>query len=147
MTGYIAITQAGTYTFNANHDDNFFMTIGGVGQQFTCCGNNIIQDTFTTPGLYRISVQFMEGGGGSVLSLTGSDPGGNCILGCYDVNGNLLQNDLFYSDTDLSGAPAPVIGGGLPAMVLAGLMGVAGLQRRRAALSFSVPSPRRACCT
>jgi hypothetical protein len=145
MTGYIAITQAGTYTFNATHDDNFLMTIGGVGQQFTCCGTNTIQDTFTAPGLYRISVQFMEGGGGSILSLTGSDPGGNCILGCYDGNGNLEANDLFYSDEDLSGAPAPVIGGGLPAMVLAGLVGIAGVRRRRAALSLSVPSTRGAC--
>jgi len=128
MSGYIAITTPGTYTFNLGRDDFVSFTLGGVTQQFGCCGTDVVQDTFTQPGLYAISVQFIENGGGSVLSLTGLDPNNNCILGCYDANNNLAQNDLFYSDADLSGAPAPVIGGGWAAIAL---LGLAALRRRR----------------
>ena len=113
MSGYIAITTPGIYTFSAARDDNFSITIGGVTNSYGCCGTDTFQDQFTTPGLYRISMLFQESGGGSYMAFTGTDPNGNCILGCYDANNNLEPNDLFYSDTDLSGAPAPVIGGGL----------------------------------
>jgi hypothetical protein len=64
------------------------------------------------------------------MSLSVTDPNGNCIIGCYDSNNNLEPNDLFYSDTDLSGAPAPVIGSGWPAVLVAGLMGAAAIRRR-----------------
>lgn len=131
MSGYIAITTPGTYTFNALHDDNFSITIGGVNVSYGCCGNNVFQDTFTTPGLYRISMLFQEGGGGSYMAFTGTDPNGNCVIGCYDANNNLEPNNLFYSDADLSGAPAPVIGGGWAALVIAGLMSVEIARRRR----------------
>jgi hypothetical protein len=131
MSGYIAINSPGLYTFTMTHDDNMSVTIGGQTQAFTCCGTQTFQDSFSTPGLYRMSVQFMEGGGGSVLDLTATDPNNNCILGCYDANNNLAQNDLFYSDTDLAGAPAPVIGGGWPAVVVAGLIGVGAMRRLR----------------
>jgi hypothetical protein len=130
MSGYIAINTAGTYFFNAGHDDNFAITIGGVTDSFGCCGVDTFQDTFTAPGLYRISMLFQEVGGGSYMAFTATDPNGQCILGCYDVNNNLVANDLFYSDTDLQGAPAPVIGVGWPAVVAAGLMGVAAMRRR-----------------
>lgn len=131
MSGYIAINTVGTYSFNLGHDDNFAVTIGGVTDSFSCCGVNTVQDTFTAPGLYRISMLFQEGGGGSYMDFTATDPNGQCILGCYDVNNNLEANDLFYSDTDLQGAPAPVIGGGWAAVVAAGMMGVGGMRRQR----------------
>jgi hypothetical protein len=131
MSGYIAIASAGTYAFTMTHDDNMSVTIGGQTQAFGCCGSETFQDSFSATGLYPISVQFMEGGGGSVLSLTGLDPNNNCILGCYDGNDNLEANNLFYSDTDLQGAPAPVIGGGWPAVVVAGLVGVVAMRRRK----------------
>jgi hypothetical protein len=130
MSGYIAITTPGTYFFYPGHDDNLAVTIGGVTESSGCCGVDTIQDTFTAAGLYRISMLFQESGGGSYMSFTGTDPNGQCILGCYDGNNNLEANDLFYSDTDLQGAPAPVIGGGWPAVVAAGLMGVAAMRRR-----------------
>jgi hypothetical protein len=124
MSGYIAINTAGTYSFNVGRDDNFAVTIGGVTDSFGCCGTNVVQDTFTAPGLYRISMLFQEFGGGSYMDFTATNPNGQCILGCYDGTGNLESNDLFYSDTDLQGAPAPVIGGGWPAVVVAGLLGL-----------------------
>ena len=106
MSGYIAITTPGIYTFNINRDDNFSLTIGGVTNSYGCCGNGSFQDQFTAAGLYRISTLFQESGGGSDMSLSVTDPNGNCIIGCYDPNNNLEPNDLFYSDTDLQGAPA-----------------------------------------
>jgi hypothetical protein len=132
ISGYIAITTPGTYTFNMGHDDNMSVTIGGQTQAAGCCGFQTFQDTFTTAGLYPISLQFMEGGGGSYMDLTATDPNNNCILGCYGPNGALEENDLFYSD-EQPGAPAPVIGGGWPAVVVAGLMAVAVSRRRRLA--------------
>lgn len=76
---------------------------------------------------------FQEGGGGSYMGFTGTDPNGNCIIGCYDTNNNLQPNDLFYSDTDLSGAPAPTIGGGWSWGLIAALAGFEAMRRRRAA--------------
>ena len=132
MSGYIAITAAGTYNFDFLHDDTISVTIGGVTNSFTgCCGDNTVSDTFTAPGLYRISIDFVELTTSSRFNLLGTDPSGNCILGCYDSSGDLVANDLFYSDTDLEGAPAPVIGSGWAAMAVTGLMGIEMTRRRR----------------
>jgi hypothetical protein len=130
MSGYIAITTPGIYTFTAGRDDYFSLTIGGVTNSFGCCGTDSFQDEFTTPGLYRISTVFQEFGGGSYMAFTATDPNGNCIIGCYDVNNNLEPNDLFYSDTDLAAAPAPVTGGGWAAIAAAGLIGLAAALER-----------------
>jgi hypothetical protein len=134
MSGYIAITTPGTYTFLAGNDDDFAITVGGVTTSFGCCGTNeAFTDTFTQAGLYRISTLFQEFQGGSYMSLSVLDPNNNCIIGCYDPNDNLEANNLFYSDTDLEGAPAPVIGGGWAAVAAAGLMGLEVMRRRRRA--------------
>ena len=133
MAGYIAITTPGTYTFTVGSDDNTFLTIGGVQQQILGGGPQTFQDTFTQAGLYKMSVDFLEFGGGSRLSFVADDPNGNCIIGCYNVDNNLNPNDLFYSDADLSGAPAPAIGGGWAAIAVAGLMGTEMMRRRRRA--------------
>lgn len=130
MSGYIAITTPGTYTFTVGSDDNTYLTIGGVQQQILGGGPQTFQDTFTQAGLYKMSADFFEFGGGSRLSLVADDPNGNCIIGCYNVDNNLDPNDLFYSDTDLQGAPAPTVGGGWAAIAVAGLIGF-GMRRRR----------------
>ena len=67
------------------------------------------------------------------MAFTATDPNGNCIIGCYDANNTLQPNDLFYSDTDLQGAPAPVIGGGWAAIAVTGLMWLGAVLRRRVA--------------
>ena len=129
ITGYIAITTPGTYTFTIGSDDNTNFTIGNTLFQVFGGGPQTTSDTFTTAGLYPIDVQFFEFGGGSRLSVVGTDPNGSCIIGCYD--GNILENDLFYSDQQLMGAPAPVIGGGWPAVAFVALLGIGALVRRR----------------
>ena len=129
ITGYIAITTPGTYSFTIGSDDNTNFTIGKSLFQVFGGGPQTTSDTFTAAGLYPIDVQFLEFNGGSRLSITGTDPNGSCILGCY--NGNLLANDLFYSDEQLAGAPAPTIGGGWPGFTCAVLLGAGALVRRR----------------
>ncbi len=134
MSGYIAITTPGVYTFTAADDDYFAITIGGVTSAFGCCGAGLVfQDQFTSPGLYRMSTLFQESGGGSYMQLSATDPNGNCIFGCYDANNNLEANNLFYSDADLMGAPVPVIGSGFSWCVLAALAGLEAIRRRRTA--------------
>ncbi len=128
LTGYIAITKAGTYTFTIGSDDNTNLTIGGNLFQVFGGGPTNNSYTFTKAGLYPIDVQFFEMTGGSRLSLVATDPSGSCILGCYD--GSILQNDLFYSDQELQGAPAPTIGGGWPGIVAA-LLGAGVMAHRR----------------
>jgi hypothetical protein len=129
ITGYIAINTPGTYSFTIGSDDNTNFTIGRSLFQVFGGGPQTTSDTFTAAGLYPIDVQFTEINGGSRLSITGTDPSGSCILGCYD--GNLLENDLFYSDEQLAGAPAPVIGGGWPGFAFAALFGAGALAGRR----------------
>ena len=128
IAGYMAITQPGTYTFVVGSDDNTTFSIGGNVVQILGGGPQSFSDTFTTAGLYPIDLQFFEIGGASRLSLTATDPNGSCILGCYD--GSILPNDLFYSDQELQGAPAPTIGGGWPGMLVAILAGGTLIRRR-----------------
>jgi hypothetical protein len=129
ITGYIAINTPGTYSFTIGSDDNTNFTIGKSLFQVLGGGPQITSDTFTAAGLYPIDVQFFEINGNSRLSITGTDPNGSCILGCYD--GNLLENDLFYSDEQLAGAPAPIVGGGWYGFAFAALLGAGALVRRR----------------
>jgi PA14 domain-containing protein len=131
ISGYIAIRMPGTYTFTIGSDDNTNFTIGGAPFQVLGGGPQTTSDTFTVAGLYPINVQFFEITGGSRLSLVGADPSGACIIGCYDPDGDILENDLFYSDAQLMGAPAPTIGGGWPGFAAAALIGAGALVRRR----------------
>lgn len=131
ITGYVAIRTPGTYTFTIGSDDNTNFTIGGALFQVQGGGPQSTSDTFTAAGLYPVDVQFFEFNGGSRLSIVGTDSSGSCIFGCYDPNGDILENDLFYSDQQLMGAPAPMIGGGWPGFAFAALLGAGALVRRR----------------
>jgi hypothetical protein len=123
LEGYIAINQIGTYNFNLNSDDGSQLRVGDyVG------GSNTLE--FTATGLYQIAVNFFEHGGGSLLSLTDSDSNTQtCLFGCYD--GSLLANDLFYSQGQLQGAPAPTIGSGPSGLAVLSLLGLGAVYRRR----------------
>ena len=146
LSGYIAITQPGTYTFSLGSDDNSFLTIAGqsIASIPGCCYTDVEQATFSAAGLYAIAVNFQEGGGSSYLSLTAFDPTFDptsydpysqdasptgCILGCTDANGNLQANTLFYSQAQIDSAPAPVTGAGWLSLLVA--MGVIGLRKVR----------------
>ena len=124
MSGYIAITQPGNYNFLLNSDDSSYLFI--QGQQVGSLNH------FSQPGLYAITIQFFEFGGGSRLDFTGDSlvSGQTCILGCY-VGGQLQPNSLFYSDAQIEGAPAPKIGAGWSGAAVLALFGAAGLIRRR----------------
>jgi hypothetical protein len=133
INGYIAINQAGTYDFNILTDNDSQLFIGGtfIGGVQGCCGPDNETVNFAAAGLYAIAFNFLEYGGQSGLDLTATDPTSTCILGCYV--GNALQpNGLFYSDSQLQGAPAPLPGAGWPSALAAlGVLAVA--MRRRMA--------------
>jgi len=124
LNGYIAINQVGIYNFNLNSDDGSRLTVGDYSG-----GSNQLE--FTATGLYQLSVNFFEHGGGSLLNLTASNSTTeSCLFGCYNGDGVLQPNDLFYSDSQLQGAPAPTIGGGMSSFALLGLLGVGAVARR-----------------
>jgi hypothetical protein len=125
LNGYIAINQPGSYLFNLGSDDGSKLTIGDYS-------GGSVDLTFTAAGLYQIAVNFYEDGGFSNLSLTATSDGngGACFLGCSDGNGVLQANNLFYSQGQLEGAPAPTIGSGMSSLALLGLLGVGAVSRR-----------------
>ncbi len=132
--GYIAITQPGTYQFTVGSDDFTYLTIEGMPTQSILGGGpQTFSEVFSTAGLYAIAVQFLEFSGGSRLSFVGTDPNGNCYFGCYNADNVLLPNSLFYSQGQLDGAPAPVIGGGWISAAFAALLGAGVVVRRRLA--------------
>ena len=131
IAGYIAIPQAGTYDFNILTDNDSRLTIGGtfIGGVVGCCGPDNETASFSSAGLYPLLFQFLEYGGQSGLDLTATGPSGTCFLGCY--SGGVLQpNNLFYSDAQLQGAPAPLTGAGWPSLMV-GLGVLAAVEFRR----------------
>ena len=97
LTGYLAIGQAGTYNFNLGSDDGAQLTIG---TQTVIADNglhsytvNSGQATFTTAGLYAITIQYFENTGYSGLEFWGSDASGACTFGSCN---NTAANNPFY---------------------------------------------------
>jgi hypothetical protein len=132
INGYIAITQPGTYYFTISSDDSSSSVL--AGQDFigipTCCQSQSGDATFSAAGLYAIAVAFNEGGGGSQLDFTVADSNENCLIGCSNGDGGYTNSGLFYSDAQLQGAPAPMIGGGWASLSLLALLGAGSLVRR-----------------
>jgi len=64
VTGYIAITQAGTYTFNLGSDDGSLLYIGGQQIINNDGQHNFQTDTqqviFSAAGLYAITLDDFE---------------------------------------------------------------------------------------
>lgn len=115
LTGYIAISQAGSYTFNLGSDDGSQLMIGGQ----TVVGNdndhsyqvNSGTATFSAPGLYAISLLFFEDSGSSGLELS--------------VGGSAATK--FYSSLPATATPEPAS----IALFAAGLGALAWARRRR----------------
>ncbi len=130
LNGYVAITTPGSYSFSLGSDDASNLRVG------TYFGG-AADLTFATAGLYALAVNFTEDGGGSILRLIVTDDStGACILGCTSgVQNNgfngVLPNNLFYSDAQLQGAPAPAIGSGLFSIAILALLAVGALARHR----------------
>lgn len=83
FTGYITITQAGTYTFSTTSDDGSVLFIGS--QNTPVANNDAFQGattrtgtyTFPAPGVYPITVGYFQGGGGQGVLVAMAPPGGS----------------------------------------------------------------------
>jgi hypothetical protein len=133
ITGYIAITQAGTYTFNLGSDDSSLLYIGG--QQIV---NSDVQKnfgytsgtaTFSQAGLYAITLDYAEASGSAALDLYASGPSGSCILGraASCASGTTQQTGLFYSSLPATATPEPAS----LSVLATGVAAIFGLRRRR----------------
>jgi hypothetical protein len=133
LTGYIAITQAGTYNFNLAADDGAQLTIGnqviiagGAMHSFEIDSGAAV---FAAAGLYAINIQYFENNGYTGLEFWGSNGSGTCIVGrAANCNGTAATS-LFYS-TALTSAPEP----GTLTMFCAGLAALAWFRRPRRAM-------------
>lgn len=131
LTGYIAITQTGTYNFNLGSDDGSSLTIGGT----TVISNDYDHAfqfyngsaTFTQTGLYAISIQYFEDSGATGLDFYGSGPSGTCIFGrTASCAAGSERTSLFYGSLPTA-APEPAS----LAIFGAGLAGLAAVRRYR----------------
>lgn len=130
LSGYIAITQAGTYNFNLGSDDGSLLTIG----------NQVVVDdsglhafqiasgsaTFTAAGLYAIDIQYFENNGYTGLELWATNSAGSCIIG---RNGNCVgtaATNLFYT-TPMTAIPEA----SSLAVLVTGLIGLTLVRRRQ----------------
>lgn len=132
LTGYIAITQTGTYNFNLGSDDGSMLAIG----------NQVVIDndndhsfqfdsgsaTFTQTGLYAITLEYFEDSGSTGLDFYGAGPSGACVFGrAANCASGSATTGLFYSSLPSTPAPEPAS----LALFGASLTGLAAVRRRR----------------
>ncbi len=133
LTGYISITRTGTYNFNLGSDDGSALSIGGTSVINNDSDHGFSVNsgaaTFTQTGLYAISIQYFEDGGGTGLEFYGSGPTGDCVIGRTGSNcgtSGSVGTGLLYSSLPAGAVPEP-------ASILifaAGLGGLAWARRR-----------------
>jgi len=128
LNGFIAITQTGTYNFNLGSDDGAQLTIGnqvvigdGVLHSFAISSGSA---TFTTAGLYAITIQYYENSGYTSLEFWGSDSSGNCTLG--RCNNTAANNPFYLTVPGSTAVPEP----GAVTTFLGGLAAAAWVRRK-----------------
>jgi len=130
LNGYIAITQAGTYTFNLGSDDGSELTIGGQTVINNDNDHAFQVDTgtatFSQAGLYAISIEYFEDSGSTGLDFYASNGAGTCIIGrAANCAAGTATTGLLYS-TLPTATPEPASLG----LFAAGLGGLIFLRRR-----------------
>lgn len=122
LDGFLNVTQAGNYQFDATHDDGFQLTIGGhVVSQFD--GNTGTRTTsasvFLQEGLYDIQYLGWEQGGAFRQELAWTTPGA--------VGSEIVPQSALFTQHHVPDAGA----GSVAAIGILGLLGAA--KRRRTA--------------
>jgi hypothetical protein len=128
ITGYIAITKVGNYTFTLGSDDGTSLVIGGQtvinndGRHGYQTANGTA--SFTQTGLYAITLNYFEGSGNAGFEFYGSNPTGSCVIGrASNCAGGTASTGLFYSSLPTGSVPEPaslfVMGSGLAGLIAA----------------------------
>jgi len=131
ITGYIAISQAGTYNFNLGSDDSSLLYVGGQqivnsdGQKNFAFTSGAA--TFTQAGLYAITLDYAEASGSAGLEFSMENSAGACVIGTVNCTGGAAQTGLFYSSLPATPAPEPAS----LSVLASGVAAIFGLRRRR----------------
>jgi PA14 domain/PEP-CTERM motif len=131
ITGYIAITQAGTYNFNLGSDDSSLLYIGGQqivnndGQKNFAFASGAA--TFTQAGLYAITLDYAEASGSAGLEFSMENSANACVIGTANCTGGTAQTGLFYSSLPATATPEPAS----LSVLATGVAAIFGLRRRR----------------
>jgi hypothetical protein len=134
ITGYIAISQAGTYNFNLGSDDSSLLYIGGQqivnndGQKNFAFASGAA--TFTQAGLYAITLDYAEASGSSGLEFSMENSAGTCVIGTANCNGGTGQTGAFYSSLPTT-TPTPTPEPASLSVLATGVAAIFGLRRRR----------------
>jgi MYXO-CTERM domain-containing protein len=132
VSGYIAITHAGSYTFYLGSDDGSQLLIGGQSvinnDGLHSFNTSTGTATFAAAGLYSISAEYFENTGVTGFDLYGVDnSNGQCITGrAANCAPGTAQSSILYGSVPTA-APEP----GSLAILAAGLLGLAGAARWR----------------
>jgi hypothetical protein len=116
LTGYIQIGSSGVHSFTVHVDDDVTLKLAGT-TVFTQFGGGTVNDSvdFTSAGLYSFNAEFLEGGGGTNLTI--------------ELDGSALSSSFLSNDGPPTAAPEPC-----SIAVLGSALGLLAAQRRRAAV-------------
>ncbi len=152
LTGYVAVTQAGPYTYYLGSDDGSVLSIGGQNIIDNDGNHSFTTDTavvtYAAAGLYAISIEYFENNGVTGLDFYSmNDTTNQCVFGRSPTcTPGTAASGLFYTTSSVP-VPEP---GSIWAMAagLIGLLAAAGRRRvsarqRRSGVTASAISRAR----